>query len=340
MKKRNIAIFRALYLGDMLCIIPTVRAIRANWPDAKITLIGLPWQQSFAARFSQYFDEFIPFPGWPGLPEQDVDPQRCVSFLQEMQRKNFEIVFQMQGNGMITNTMCMLWGARQICGLRTPGGWSPDDQYFPESPDTDHEVLRFFKLLECFRLTPRSADLEFPISEAEELTIRKKLDILQLSPGHYVCLHPGARDTKRRWPKQNFAQLAREIQQRGYPVVLTGSEDERVLLGDLEKSLEPPVINIVDRFGHLPLGELAALLRQSKLLVSNDTGVSHIAAALSVPSVIIFSPWSDINRWRPTDAQRHLAIPHEYTENIPYITRSVVALLDSLEESLPFRTPG
>lgn len=65
----RIAIFRALYLGDMLCSIPAVRAIRTAYPDAEIHLIGLPWQRDFVSPFDGYFNHFIEFPGWPDLPE-------------------------------------------------------------------------------------------------------------------------------------------------------------------------------------------------------------------------------------------------------------------------------
>src|SRR4051812_7519387 len=109
---KKIAVFRALQLGDMLCIIPTVRAIRHAYPKATITLIGLPWQKDFVARFPDYFDEFITFPGWPGLPEQGWNAEASVSFLREMQEEKFDLVLQMQGNGILTNSMCLLWNGK------------------------------------------------------------------------------------------------------------------------------------------------------------------------------------------------------------------------------------
>lgn len=324
---QKVAIFRALHLGDMLCLIPTVRAIRAAWPRAEIFLIGLPWQTAFVARFNQYFDHFIEFPGWPGLPEQLADPEKILAFLSKIRKLSFDVVFQMQGNGELTNAMCMLWGASTVCGLRKPGEYAPDEALFPISEDSDHEVTRFFKLLDCMNIPHRDSCLEFPLHEDEQRKARALMENISVSPKEFVCIHPGARDPRRRWPVSNFAHIANEIGSRHLPVVLTGSAEEAALLGQLQHLTRAPVVNIVEMFGHLSIGELACLLSQSKLLVSNDTGVSHLAAALKIASVTIFSPYSDYRRWHPLDAQRNQAITHEEAKNPGYVLERVLEAL-------------
>src|ERR1700712_4879515 len=95
---KKIAVFRALHLGDMLCAIPAIRSLRMAYPDAEITLLGLPWAASFARRFNNYFDRFIRFPGYPGLPEQEFDAEEFFSFLQKIQEEEFDLLLQMQDN--------------------------------------------------------------------------------------------------------------------------------------------------------------------------------------------------------------------------------------------------
>ena len=346
MKKQNdrnmqsisrIAIFRALYLGDMLCIIPALRAIRKAFPDAEITLIGLPWQENFRDRFSRYLDRFISFPGWPGLPEQPLDSHSTVEFLLEIRRLPFDLVFQMQGNGEITNSMCMLWNAKKVCGLRKAGGYAPEEALFPVSDDGEHEILRFLKLTRAAGVEEDGDHLEFPITEGERRRFRQIADAAGLSPGTYVCLHPGARDIRRRWSVDKFAFIASQIALQGYSIVLTGSQDEQDLLASLQRRIKTPVLNIVESFGHLGAGELAAIIERAALLVSNDTGVSHVAAALGTRSVILFSAHSDISRWRPLDHDRHISVASEKAEDEQFVLQLVLQQL-SVSSSLEARS--
>lgn len=319
----RIAIFRALYLGDMLCIIPTVRAVRKAYPRAQIYLVGLPWQKDFVSRFPHYFDEFIEFPGWPGLPEQALNTERIAKFLNEIQRYEFDLILQMQGNGTITNTLCMLWNGRKVCGLRRNGEYCPDEALFPISEDGEHEVLRFLKLADALAIPRQGTHLEFPVTESENSSFQKLAETYALERDEYICIHPGARDVRRRWPVENFALIANEMTADGYTVVLTGSREEKSLLNELQNKISGNVINTVETFGHLTAGELACVIKNSRLIVSNDTGVSHIAAALRVPSIILFSRYSDINRWRPLNVERHLTIESERAQNTAYVLRCI-----------------
>lgn len=325
---KKIGIFRALYLGDMLCIIPTVRALRHAYPHAVITLIGLPWQKDFVRRFSNYFNDFLEFPGWPGLLEQHPDEQKITAFIDEIRKYEFDLVLQMQGNGVITNSMCLAWGAKHVSGLRRADQHFPDESLFPISEDTDHEVLRFLKLVDALGIPQQGAELEFPFMEEELMNFQTINKSLNLS-GKYICIHPGARDVRRRWPVDKFAFLANQLSAKGYTLVLTGSVDEKEVLNALQDQITSPVVNIVEQLGQVPLGELGLILKNASLLISNDTGVSHVASALQVPSVVIFSPYSDMQRWAPLQKPLHKSISFDEANDPEFVLYTV---LDHLEK--------
>ena len=142
-----LAILRALQLGDLLCAVPALRALRHALPRADIVLIGLPWARGFADRYRQYLDGFREFPGYPGLPEQTPRLERFASFLDRLQKERFDLVLQLHGSGTITNPLAVLFGARSTAGFYVPGQYCPDPDRFLPYPEDGLETDRLLGLL-------------------------------------------------------------------------------------------------------------------------------------------------------------------------------------------------
>lgn len=301
---RSIAVFRALQLGDMLCAVPALRALREGLPQAHVTLVGLPWAQRFAARFSRYVDDFVAFPGAPELPEQPADLAKLQAFFAEMQARRFDAAVQMHGNGTHTNAIVERFGARWNAGfapVRAPFGAS---RTFIPYPERLHEVRRNLRLVAALGMPAADETMEFPLARAdfEELSALPSARALDERP--YVCLHPGARNPAKRWPPERFARLGDALHACGYDVVLTGSADERPITRAVASAMRAPAI---DTAAPISVGGLAALLAGARLLVTNDTGVSHVAAGLRVRSVVVFFA-TDPVQWAPLDRGLHHAL--------------------------------
>lgn len=299
----RIAVFRALQLGDMLCAVPALRALRAAAPRSRITLIGMPWASSFVERFHLYIDDLLVFPGFPGFPEQPADIAALPRFLQEAQGRQFDLAIQLHGSGNLSNPITELLGARHVAGYYQTGQRCPDPARFLPWDEREHEVLRFIQLMNFLGIRSQGADLEFPLYDADHESLRTSHDDVP-EPGSYVCVHPGARLPSRRWLPQRFAEVADRLAASGLRVVLTGSNDEKEVVQAVANEMHAPAINLC---GKTSLGGLAALIAQARMVVCNDTGISHIAAAVATPSVIVCCG-SDPVRWAPLDAQRHRVI--------------------------------
>lgn len=325
---KKIAILRALNLGDSLCIIPAIRALKNAFPEAEVTLIGLPWQKKFIKRFSDYFQDFISFPGWPGLPEQAFVPSKVTEFLEEVQHRQFDLVLQMQGSGSFTNPMCMLFDGKRVAGLRMEGNYCPDEKLFPVFREDKNEIERFLYLIKKALAIPAdNASLEFPITQKEYEHCEQICERLSLEHGNYVCIHPGARDAKRRWPAENFAFIGDRLAEAGYTILITGDVGEKALTKQVAGLMNFSAIDLVAAEGHTGLGELAALIENGAALFCNDTGVSHIASATKTPSVIVFSAYSDPGRWAPLDKTLHVPVYKEQAVDPINVLKPIYHLL-------------
>jgi ADP-heptose:LPS heptosyltransferase len=303
---KKILIIRALQLGDLLCIVPALRALRKRFPRATVTLTGLPWAREFVARFNGYVDRFIEFPGFPGLPEREFDWQRIPEFLRSIQARRFDLALQLHGDGRLLNPLTALFGARQCAGFYPSGGYCPDpDRFIAWRPD-EHEITRYVRLMNELGVSSADTDLEFPIGDEDrrEWTgIAQKYDI---EDGRYVCVHPGAQLASRRWDPERFAAVGDEIAGDGLTVVLTGTVREQALTRRVATTMRYPAVDLA---GVTSLGALAALIERARLVICNDTGISHVAAAVRTPSVIVCCG-SDFRRWAPLDHERHHVLHH------------------------------
>jgi len=115
--RKSVVVFRALQLGDMLCAVPALRALRCAEPDASITLVGLPWAAQFTRRFHHYIDDFVAFPGHPEFPEQTVRSADLSTFYAEMRARGFDLAIQLHGSGEISNGIVRDFGATAMAGF-------------------------------------------------------------------------------------------------------------------------------------------------------------------------------------------------------------------------------
>jgi ADP-heptose:LPS heptosyltransferase len=285
-------------IGDLLCTVPSWRALRAAVPDAHVTLIGQPWTATLAERLPGYLDDHLPFPGFPGIPDAGHDVHATVVFLAEAQRRRFDLVLQQHGDGTITNLIVDLLGARRAAGFHGGSVRDRGRRWFIRHPAGLHEIHRHLLLLEHLGAPVLGDHLELPVTAAE----RRSAAALVPRVSGYAVLHPGAKAAARRWPAASFAAVGALLRDDGLAVVVTGAEGERRLARDVADAAGGMSVA-----GSTTIGELAALVDGARLVVTNDTGTSHVAVARRVPSVVVVPPGHD-GSWLPLDRRRHRVV--------------------------------
>jgi ADP-heptose:LPS heptosyltransferase len=306
-------------LGDTLCAIPALRALRRHRAGAHVTVVTTSAATSYWERFPQYVDEIVAFPGWPGLPERRPDVARIPAFLDSMQARQLDLAIQLHGSGRYVNQVVALMGAHRTAGYHEADERPPDGTWLHWREGVS-EVRRGLRLMAVLGYPDDDESLEFPLPSDPERVARQLLNAhVQDQDRPFVVIHPGASHASHRWPVERFARVADGLASMGLNVVLTGSQSESRLTAALASRMDHVPL---DLGGASSLDELASLLAASTLLVCNDTGVSHLAAALRVPSVVVFTA-SEQARWAPLDNRLHQAVSGSAEQVLAHARRAL-----------------
>lgn len=273
----RIAVLRANALGDLVMTLPGLEAIRNAYPDARLTLLALPWHAGFLRDRPGPVDEVVALPPVTGVSTPEPGHPAPPGLLEGLRERRFDLAVQVHGGGRYSNPFVRALGAGTTAGLRTPDA-EPLDRWV-RYVHHQHETLRHLEVAALVggrtdRLEPRVA-----VTARDEAELAAALG--EVEPGT-VAVHPGARDPRRRWPAGRFAAVADRL---GRPVVVTGTPQERELVAAVTGAMRRPARAVV---GTLSVGGLAALYARCDLVISNDTGPRHLAAAVGTATVAVY----------------------------------------------------
>ena len=244
--------------------------------------------------------------------------------------REFGLALQMHGSGDVTNDIVSGFGAKALAGYCRGEALIRDRTVLLPYPETGAEPERLLRLVEELGAQPAGLHLEFPLSpgDEEELDASGLAKNLQDTP--YFCIHPGARQRDKCWPPRQFAEVGdRLAAEFGLTPVLTGSASEADLTAEVAAHMHHKPINAA---APISIGAMAVLMRKAKLLLCNDTGVSHIAAGLKLKSVVVFSK-ADIARWAPLDRHSHRCIWDPDAQRAAVVLQHARALLSGTAPS-------
>lgn len=280
-------------LGDLLCTVPAVRALRAARPDLHVALATWPEMAVVVDRMAPWVDELVAFPGVAGIPERPPDGT-FAAWAARTARRGFDLAVQAYGDNPAANAVTAAAGARLTGGFApTCGGRGLDPALHLPYPHALHEVERHLRLLEHLGLPP-GADraLAWPLTAAEQdEAARLRADE---GLGRFVVLHPGATSASRRWPVERFAAVGDALAADGLAVAVGGVRSERATTSAVRAAMRAPAVDLT---GRTSLGGYAALLRDAAVVVANDTGTAHLAAAVGGHAVTVFLSGDPV-RWR------------------------------------------
>ncbi len=162
--------------------------------------------------------------------------------------------------------------------------WVPDPE---PSALLRHEVRRQLDLVASAGFSVRDERLRLCVPAPARSRVQRLLDSADVPPQRWVLVHPGASAASRRYPPEHFAAAARALSLRtAHDIVFSGSDGEVALVEDIRRRMGGPSRSFA---GALELAELAALIEAAPLLIGNNSGPAHIAAAVGTPVVDLYA---------------------------------------------------
>jgi lipopolysaccharide heptosyltransferase II len=294
-------------LGDVVMTGPALRALSAPRPGRRLTLLTSP-AGAAVARLLPGVDEVIVYEApWMKASPVRADPGPDVEMIARLAAGRFEaaVIFTAYSQSPLPAALlCVLAGIpRRLAHCHENPyqlltDWIPDPE---PAGGIRHEVRRQLDLAAAVGAGVEDERLALTIPPAAVGRAAALVEDLGLSGGErWVAVHPGGTAPSRRYPPERFAEVVRGLAAAGVEVVLTGGADDRPLVSDDQRLAGVPTRSLAGRIG---VAELAATLACARVLVSNNTGPVHLAAAVGTPVVDLYAqtnpqhtPWSVAHR--------------------------------------------
>lgn len=300
---KNILCVRLDSLGDVLMTTPALRALKQSCEGRKITLLT-SFSGAEAAAFVPEIDDVIIYEApWLKSTASREKSAADWTMLEEIRNRGFDgaVIFTVYSQSPLPSALfCHLADIpRRLAYCRENPyqlltDWMKEDE--PEKL-VRHEVRRQLDLAAAAGAKKTEESLSFRVSEEGAAQMREMLTGLGIDfSGEKILMHPGATAASRRYAPASFAEAGRLLHEGlRWPILVTGGEYERELVEEVCSGIGPGAFGVT----RLGLAGFSALIQNSSLLISNNTGPVHIAAALGTPVVDLYAltnpqhtPWN------------------------------------------------
>lgn len=280
-------------LGDVLMTGPAIRALKESAPERRITLLTSP-AGAEAGRLLPEVDDVVVYEApWMKATPARSDAALDMEAIRALRTRRFDaaVIFTVYSQTPLPAALlCHLADIPLRLAHCRENPYQLLTTWVRETePDLQirHEVRRQLDLVQAVGARTIDDRLSIAVPDEAQDVVDALLDHLIDRDRPWAVLHPGASAASRRYPAEQFAEAARRlVRDLGCQILFTGTELERSLVRDIQAAMRAPSSSLA---GDLSLGAFAALLSRARLLVSNNTGAVHVAAAVGTPVVDLYA---------------------------------------------------
>jgi lipopolysaccharide heptosyltransferase II len=304
---RNLLCVRLDYLGDVLMCTPALRALKESVPGRRITLLGSGGGAAAAAHVPE-IDEVIayaaPWMKHGGPHDIGID----IAMVERLRERDFDgaVIFTTYSQSALPAAMlCYLAGIPLRLAHCRENPYRLLSDWIPETEPQQqlrHEVRRQLDLVAAIGCATADERMSFSLRQQDLEWARREVSALGIAQEQpWVLMHPGATAASRRYPPEHWAAAARRIVgELELPIVFSGDAGETELIEHIRAQCGLPTHSLA---GRATLGQLGALIRLASVMVVNNTGPAHMAAAIGTPLVDLYAqtnlqhtPWRVVSR--------------------------------------------
>ncbi len=295
----EIVILRLDRIGDFVLGVPAFRAIRQAYANDRISVL-VPSDVADLAKACPYFDEVYIFdalwlkPGAKALSRW----KSALKLIRFLRRMPIDLILNFRYQSRLDALVTGLSGAKRRMGFQL--GWPSLflSQRIPQPLHDMHQVDRNLLIPQHLGIALKERNLEMWVNDHDQKTAQDHLPSQELLPGmNRIAIHLGAAMPSKRWPGESFSALIHELHMATQAdMLILGGEQDKGFAQDVLDGLECPIVNLV---GKLDLMQMAALVKHCRVFIGCDTGATHVAAAMSVPILSLFSAANESAVWRP-----------------------------------------
>lgn len=290
----NILCVRLDSIGDVLMTTPAIRAIKEARPGRRITLLTSPAGVGIASLIPEIDDVIVYDAPWMKATAPRMNSQPEFEMVEKLRGLGFDaaVIFTVfSQNPLPSAFLCYLANIplRLAHCHENPYQLLTNWVLDPEpSCGIRHEVRRQLDLVATIGCLIKNERMSLKVSDSDRDRVLYLLDELGIDLERpLVVIHPGATAATRRYPPEGFAEVARRlVLDANFQVIFTGVNSERELVQSIQAGMNTESHSLV---GDLNLAELSALIELAPLVISNNTGPVHIAAAVGTPVVDLYA---------------------------------------------------
>ena len=320
-------------LGDMLCAVPLLRAIRQRFRNAKVTLITSPVNYE-VVKDNPFVDEVLNF----DKVKFFISPSKIFEFVRKL-KSGFDIAIVPVTVSISTtsNLLAYFSNARVRIGPASlDGKENPTAFLFNYQVDLDwrseekkHQTERNLDIVRPFGIDTDDLSYVIPYFDEDREFAEKILSI----GGDFkfvIGYHPGAGKVKNRWSADNFAELALKLANKfnAFTLITAGPMDDEPV-ERMKKQIDGKIEYLILR--NERISRIVAVIDKIDLFITNDTGIMHVAGATSTPVISLFGStnpyqWSPLNKdkffiWSRTGDINDIKIEEVYKLAVEILSR-------------------